>query len=95
MIAELTPLQRSLARHALGLDRKPVSYRNFYALNPGEWSVAGKAWHAMVAIGAARRAACPGQPFSLDFFYLTLPAARCVLNRGECLSMEDFPEWLR
>lgn len=84
----MTPAQRELARHALGLDRKRRSYRNRFVCredNP-EWS-------AMVAVGLATMRPAASVPFGGDaVFYLTTAGAKLAIDAGETLSPEDFPD---
>ncbi|GGC90765.1 hypothetical protein [Chelatococcus reniformis] len=90
----MTPDQRELARHALGLpnDRRR-SYRNRFFVNsrgvraqPGTYG----AWMDLVASGdAMHEPAAPGK--SLDLFWLTRTGAEKVLGKGERLDLEDFP----
>lgn len=82
----MTPRQRELARHALGLpnDRRR-SYRNRF--------LAGglcEDWNAMTAAGLAEA----GQPDDLGrtWFWLTRAGAEAALDRGEMLCPEDFPQ---
>jgi hypothetical protein len=84
----LTPRERELARHALGLDgRRKRSYRNRYFIDAT--TPTGLAWLAMVARGLAE---IEPRPKSLcDLFYLTRAGARAALETGETLDREDFP----
>lgn len=80
----MTPEQRKLARHALGLpnDQKR-SYRNRYFTH-----ATSPVWVAMKAAGEADgRANGPG-----DFWWLTIKGAELALDPGETLDREDFPE---
>jgi hypothetical protein len=84
----MTPEQRKLARHALGLPNKyRRSYRNRYFAAPG--SAAASAWADLVARGAAAR---EGGDKPNIFFYLTHSGALAALDPGERLDPEDFPE---
>lgn len=83
----MTPVQRELARHALGLPNdQRKSYRNrFYAHADHEQ------WNDMVSAGDA--AAHPSEPTqALNLFYLTHAGATAALNPGETLDAEDFPQ---
>lgn len=86
----MTPEQRKLARHALGLDNpdaKGRSYRNCYYASAGH-----PAWHdlhEMVGAGWANLEDKDGGRTTL--FWLTLPGAVLALNPGEMLDPEDFP----
>jgi len=81
----MTPEQRELARHALGLpnDRRR-SYRNRYHAPPG--SESWWAWSALVDQGRALFE----RGNRNDFFMLTRTAAESVLGPGETLDLEDF-----
>lgn len=88
----LTPAQRKLARHALGLpnDRKR-SYRNRFVSTvcPGNYDH----WCAMTDAGLA--IAGPTQRNgiqSLVTFWLTKIGADAALEPGESLDPEDFSE---
>lgn len=77
----LTPEQRKLARHALGLDNpnaKGRSYRNRYVtavqFHPD--------WEAMMGDGFAERFG--------DTYYLTKAGALLALDPGESVDPEDF-----
>lgn len=85
----MTPAQRELARHALGLpnDRRR-SYRNRY-FTPANGEVAEQ-WRAMVAAGEAEGGKPAGKISSL-FFCLTRKGAELALDARECLCPEDFP----
>lgn len=84
----MTPEQRRLARHALGLPNKGRrSYRNRFicsATTPN-----GFEWLGMVAKGWAK---IDPDPRALDFFWLTPAGTLMVLDKGERLDPEDFPE---
>lgn len=81
----MTPAQRELARHALGLPNdRQRSYRNRYFAAEGGGAAAQ--WLAMCATGEAERA--EGDPRR---FCLTLTGARAALAAGENLCPEDFP----
>lgn len=80
----MTPYQRGLARHALGLRKgQRVSYRNRYFANPGSKDV--EAWLELVSRGLAEHD-------TPNFFYLTYSGALLALDKGEKLDVEDFPE---
>jgi hypothetical protein len=80
----MTPQQRELARHALGLPNDNyVSYRNHFVIEAGDTY---EMWRGLVANGyacAARGKQC--------YFYLTRKGAEAALDFGESLSLEDFP----
>lgn len=84
----MTPEQRRLARHALGLDLTKRSYRNRYAAGIGSPQEA--AWYELESEGLAERAFANGLTFA--HFRLTKKGARMVLEQGETLDPEDFPE---
>lgn len=77
----MSPKQRELARHALGLDNpdaKGRSYRNRYVSYTGH-----PEWDAMVKSGEA----C----LEVNTYYLRREGAEAALNPGESLDPEDFP----
>lgn len=86
----LTPQQRELARHALGLPRADKirrSYRNRFYASPGShdwWR-----WAMMAAKGYANT-----KPPSdnLQCFWLTYHGAVLALYPRETLDVEDFPD---
>lgn len=82
----MTPQQRTLARHALGLtDGRKQSYRNSYvaALH----SFHEMAWDDLVRAGMAERGL---DRKSTVGFCLTEAGARAALDPGEMLDPEDF-----
>lgn len=89
----MTPKQRKLARHALGLpNRDRRSYRNRFvaAYAPGDYDE----WAKMVDAGLAE---CHGTyqrtaGANAVAFWLTHAGARAALEPGESLDPEDFPE---
>nr|WP_047580555.1 hypothetical protein [Methylobacterium sp. ZNC0032] len=85
----MTPAQRELARHALGLpNAMRRSYRNrYFAPAAGECS---EQWKAMVAAGEAE-GGTPARKASSVFFCLTYKGAELALEAGEHLCFEDFP----
>lgn len=83
----LTPDERALARHALGLPNdKKRSYRNRFAAARN--TEACEQWEAMRAKGAADVFAY-GE--ILKWFHLTKDGASAALDAGESLDPEDFP----
>lgn len=86
----MTPQQRLLARHALGLpNRSRRSYRNRYLVPAGH--PAHAEWSQMVDAGDAE--VLPpklGSRSSNDCFVLTRLGAEEALDRGETLDAEDF-----
>ena len=82
----MTPAQKKLARHALGLDSPGArgrSYRNRFFCG-----VTHHDWQDMVRAGYAKHNGGVGHE---SMFYLTEAGARAALNRGEKLDPEDFP----
>lgn len=87
----MTPEQRDLARHALGLDgRRKRSYRNYFVTGSGASDHA--AWMAMRDAGLAWRRQVNQLTGGDDLFGLTLNGARAALEPGETLCSEDFPQ---
>lgn len=89
----MSPEQRALARHALGLpNEKRQSYRNRYYSPPAHPSHA--LWEQMVAAGEAACVAPPRGRVSppYDHFELTPEGAALALEPGEHLDAEDFPK---
>lgn len=81
----MTPRQRKLARHALGLpNRNRQTYRNRF-LAGGEHAD----WRAMEAAGLAEADTTGGA--GLTWFWLTRAGAETALDEGERLCSEDFP----
>ena len=82
----LSPEERYLARHALGLDNRPGgrSYRNRYFVcgRSGVWKI----WNGLVERALADCSE-DGKCFSL-----TRAGAELALEAGESLDPEDFPE---
>lgn len=84
----MTPHQIELARHALGLSRNKVSYRNHFVT--GEYAQDYKHWMDMVVAGDAKTRKSDLSPKD-TCFWLTPEGARKTLRRGEKLCAEDFP----
>ncbi|MBP7337676.1 hypothetical protein [Niveispirillum sp.] len=85
----MTPEQRTLARHALGLPNdRHTSYRNRFITGKG--SLNHPAWAAMVAAGDAE-CSSTNNPVNNDYFWLTRQGAEKALNARETLCSEDFP----
>jgi len=85
----MTPAQRELARHALGLPNQARrSYRNRYFANAG--GACAEQWQAMVAAGEAERGET-GRRVSSLHFQLTRKGAELALDPRESLCPEDFP----
>lgn len=86
----MSPEQRNLARHTLGLDNpdaKGRSYRNRFYANRGHQS-----WdplHDMVGEGWMNLEDTPNGKQTL--FWLTTRGAMLALDPGETLDREDFP----
>jgi hypothetical protein len=89
MTFTLTTRENELARHALGLDRRKFSYRNYYVVGSGNDHTA---WIGLVKRGLALRR--PGDDLTggSDIFYLTRAGALAALEPGETLCEEDFPK---
>jgi hypothetical protein len=86
----MTPHQRELARHALGLpNKKRASYRNRFATDAGPDN---EAWRRMVDADLAKMR--PGVEWmgGMDAFWLTTKGAEMALYPDERLSTEDFPD---
>lgn len=85
----MTPAQRELARHALGLPNPSGrSYRNRYFV--ATQSACADQWREMAAAGEAERGE-PGHKASSTFFCLTRKGAELALDPRESLCPEDFP----
>lgn len=83
----MTPTQRGLARHALGLSTdRSTSYRNRYFCTPSGNAYAE--WQAMVRDGLAE---CEEGEQRLTFFWLTRKGAEAACEPWEKLCPEDFP----
>lgn len=86
----MTPEQRKLARHALGLPNDlRRSYRNRYFTS--EATTPWHGWMALVKDGLAEFEKTPPGMKRMDFFWLTEAGAREALEPGETLDPEDFP----
>lgn len=87
----MDPRHRELARHALGLpnDRRQ-SFRNRFVASEVHADHAD--WMLMVARGMAERRSAEEMLGGDDLFWLTQRGARAVLEVGETLDPEDFPE---
>lgn len=83
----MTPEQKFLARHALGLTRFPTSYRNRFHAVVGTSDY--REWREMVDAGDALR--YPWATSYGDLFTLTHRGAEAALEQGERLDPEDFP----
>lgn len=89
MTTTLTPRERELARHALGLpNEKRRSYRNRYYV--GADTPTGRQWCELVARDLAILVRAP--KVLCDHFHLTRAGAEAVLEAGETLDEEDFPK---
>ena len=88
----MTPSQRSLARHALGLPTDRMrSYRNRYIA--GNEHPAYPDWVKMVQAKYAGMQNARDYPLGRNrLFYLTHAGALLALDPGELLDREDFPE---
>ncbi len=87
---KLTPRQRELARHALGLNgERKSSYRNRFVAGPGHDD--HPEWMRLCRKGAAERRTARAVLGGSDLFWLTRQGAEAALNAGETLDPEDFP----
>lgn len=85
----MTARQIELARHALGLNRQPVSYRNRFVAGPEHSD--HPEWMAMVRGGYATHIARPRGFGGDDVFEVSQIGALAALRPGERLDGEDFP----
>lgn len=84
----MTPSQREMARHALGLDgKRRRSYRNRYTAGLG--TTQEDEWNDLCRRGLAERGA---DGIAVVGFCLTLDGAREALGEGEIIDREDFPD---
>jgi hypothetical protein len=82
----VTPKQKEMARHALGLpNAQKRSYRNRYVVSRDNAD-----WKALLASGHAG-IETTGYVAPTALFYLTPKGARAALDLGESLDPEDFP----
>lgn len=90
MSEPMTPRQRELARHALGLPNKMrMSYRNRFVAGEGHDDYAD--WLQMVTDGNATMRDGKTLPYGGDsIFWLTETGAKQALNPREKLDPEDF-----
>lgn len=87
----MTPEQRKLARHALGLPNGANrSYRNSFTC--GIAGKESKVLAAMVSVGLASLCGPQSAHSSYHTFSLTRAGALLALDEGESLNPEDFPE---
>jgi len=86
----MTPKQRELARHTLGLDNpaaKRRSYRNRFYASRGH-----PAWHDLHVMVGAGWMNLQDEPTGKETrFWLNRSGALLALNAGETLDPEDFP----
>jgi hypothetical protein len=83
----MTPSQRKMARHALGLDgERKRSYRNRYVAGLG--TTHEDEWNDLCRRGLAERGT---DGIAIVGFCLTEEGAREALLPGEILDPEDFP----
>lgn len=86
----MTPHQIDLARHALGLTKQRMSYRNYFTAGRSHGDYAD--WMAMVEAGYAMRRDGANLSFGGDdLFHMTEAGAKRALRPGETLDREDFP----
>lgn len=83
----MTPEQRQLARHAIGLPNQARrSYRNRFLAAPAD----ARKWGDMVSLGLAERGEKP-RGAGATWFWLTRAGAEAAIAKGERLCPEDFP----
>lgn len=88
----MTPNQKILARHALGLSNGYAngrSYRNRYICGYGSPYTS---WMRMVRDGLATKERFGAHRDDRFIFYLTFEGAKAALEPGERLDPEDFPQ---
>lgn len=84
----MTPGQKRLARHALGLPNdERRSYRNRFYVSPH----GGDFLRWVEIVNAGRAVHHPSNAGALDLFCLTRTGAEAALEPGETLCPEDFP----
>lgn len=89
----MTPEQREMARHALGLpNKKNMTYRNHYCIGKGGDGY--EDWLELTSNGLAVRRTGPHWGGD-DMFFLTLEGARMVLTPKEHVRREDAEEMRR
>lgn len=90
----MTPAQKELARHALGLPNKQrTSNRNRFVTGPGPGNTDHAEWMAMVEAGEAGRRDGSTLPFGGDdMFWLTPAGAEAARNPREKLCPRSFPK---
>lgn len=87
----MTPHQRKLARHALGLpNSRRKSYRNHFVASEGHDDF--QCWMAMRSAGFAKHRKGNSITGGDDVFWLTLAGALAALEPRESLDLDDFPE---
>ena len=87
----MTPEQKALARHALGLPhRSRKSWRNHFVADEG--SADYETWRQLVELGFARRRAGNALSGGGDVFWLTRAGADRAIEPGEKLGIEHFPK---
>ncbi len=86
----MTPRQRELARHALGLDGvRKAAYRNHFVAGPGHDDYDD--WVAMVTVGlAVKKTSLPGYGGD-DLFWLKAEAGYLACDPGETVTGVLFP----
>lgn len=86
----MTPEQRRIARHALGLRGvRRISFRNFFIANQGCLDLPDL--EGMVSAGAMIEFEAPAGLTS-RYFKLTRSGAQMALEPDESLDPEDFPD---
>ena len=88
-MTDITARQIELARHALGLHRAMVSFRNAFVVAPSHEDFVE--WDRMAAAGFAIKGA-PWIEIDGDYvFHLTRAGAERALMPGDVLDPEDWP----
>lgn len=87
----MTPRQRDLARHALGLDgARKAAYRNHFVAGSGHDDY--EDWEEMVRAGlAVMRDPRPASFGGDDLFWLTMEAGYLACDPGESIAGVLFP----
>lgn len=94
MTATLTPRERELARHALGLpnERRQSSRNRFYAPVGSEQNEMLSRLVPQGLCECRRSVVIRPRRVKHDFFTLTRAGAEAALEAGETLDEEDFPK---
>lgn len=87
MQLQLTPKQRDLIRHAIGLSaHSKITYRNHFVIGPGSEDYG--VWMELVSKGLAKRADGSAISGGMDVFWATREAALAVRRPDEHLDRE-------